>query len=113
VGAVLATVEHDVHGDAAAIAAMDVGTARVPRAGPKPEIRAPQPNPKVEVSAPQSNPKPEFPASKSNNELELGVDLTGESSHHHGSFTCGHVSSYQREVLLYPPPSMGGADLRY
>ena len=112
-GAVPTTVKHDVHGDAIAIAAMDVGKARVPRAGPEAEFRAPQPHRKAEVRAPQSNLKPEFAAPRSYHEPELGVGLTGESSRHHGSFTCGHVSSYQREVLLCPPLSSDRTDSRF
>jgi len=59
VGAIHTTVQHDVHGDAIAIAAMDLGTAGVCRAEPKPEFRVPQ--------------------SRADTELEVRVGLSGES----------------------------------
>ena len=46
-GAVPATAKHDVQGDAVAIVAVDVGTTRVPRAGPGQEIGAPQSDPEL------------------------------------------------------------------
>ena len=85
-GEVPTAIEHDVHGDAVAVATMGVGTARMPRTGHKPESAAPQ--------------------FRADAKLEVRVGHTWESEYHHGSFTCGHMSSYQREVLLCPSSSL-------
>ena len=58
-GAVPTTVKHHLHVDAITTATMDVGAARVPRAGPKPEFREPQ--------------------SRADTKLEVGVGFAGES----------------------------------
>ena len=91
-GAISTAVKHDVHGDAVAIATMDVGTARVSRAGLEREFRAPQ-----------SRNRP-------NTELEVRVGHTGKSEYHHGSFTRRHMSSYQREVPLRHFSSLSRVD---
>ena len=89
-GAIHTTVKHDMYGDAVAIAPVDVGTAGVPCRGPKREFWALQP--------------------RADTKLEVGVGLTGKNQHQYGSFTCGHMSSYQREVLLRLSSSLGRTD---